>query len=164
MKKKIFIIIFLFFALIENGFAYSSDPKEFITEVVNEAKKVLIDSNSKEFKPKKLSEMALKTVDIKGVAYYTLGSYRKKLRSGEINDKEVEIPVSSNTNINLPTMDIPGMPGSQMGMINLGDVFGKGFGKQKKIKKMTVQESHAHLLTDETEKLLDNEKMGFLIS
>ncbi len=45
--------------------------------------------------------------------------------------------------MNLPTMDIPGMPGSQMGMINLGDVFGKNFGKQKKMKKMTVKESHA---------------------
>ena len=59
----------------------------------------------------------------------------KKLRSGELNDKEVEIPVTSNSNLNLPTMDIPGMPGSQMGMINLGDVFGKGLGKQKKLKK-----------------------------
>jgi len=86
MKKKIFIIIFLFFALIENSFAYSSDPKEFITEVVNEAKKVLIDSNSKEFKTKKLSEMALKTVDIKGVAYYTLGSYRKKLSDEQMKE------------------------------------------------------------------------------
>ena len=86
MKKKIFIIIFLFFALIENGFAYSSDPKEFITEVVNEAKKVLIDSNSKEFKTKKLSEMALKTVDIKGVAYYTLGNYRKKLSDEQMKE------------------------------------------------------------------------------
>jgi ATP-dependent HslUV protease ATP-binding subunit HslU len=56
-------------------------------------------------------------------------------------------------------MDIPGMPGSQMGMINLGDIFGKGFGKQKKIKKMTVEESHAHLLIEETEKLLDNDKI-----
>ena len=86
MKKKIFIIIFLIFAIIENSFAYSSDPKEFITEVVNEAKKVLIDSNSKEFKTKKLSEMALKTVDIKGVAYYTLGSYRKKLSDEQMKE------------------------------------------------------------------------------
>ena len=77
MKKKFFIIIFIFFGLMQNSFAYSSDPKEFITEIVNEAKKVLIDSNSKDFKTKKLSEMALKTVDIKGVAYYTLGNYRK---------------------------------------------------------------------------------------
>tara|TARA_Y100000590_G_scaffold375013_1_gene439660 strand:+ start:201 stop:794 length:594 start_codon:yes stop_codon:yes gene_type:complete len=79
MKKKIFIIVFFVFALAREGFAYSSDPKEFITEIVNEAKKVLIESNTKEFKTKRLSEMALKTVDIKGVAFYTLGSYRKNL-------------------------------------------------------------------------------------
>ena len=51
------------------------------------------------------------------------------------------------------------MPGSQMGMINLGDVFGKGFGKEKKIKKMSVKDSHIHLLDEETEKLLDNDKI-----
>ena len=79
MKKKIFIIVFFVFTLAREGFAYSSDPKEFITEIVNEAKKVLIESNTKEFKTKRLSEMALKTVDIKGVAFYTLGSYRKNL-------------------------------------------------------------------------------------
>jgi len=86
MKKKFFIIIFLFFSLIQNGFAYSSDPKEFITEIVNEAKKVLVDSNSKEFKTKKLSEMALKTVDIKGVAYYTLGKHRKELNEDQMKE------------------------------------------------------------------------------
>ena len=85
MKKKFFIIIFIFFGLTQNSFAYSSDPKEFITEIVNEAKKILIDSNSKDFKTKKLSEMALKTVDIKGVAYYTLGKYRK-----ELNDEQMD--------------------------------------------------------------------------
>jgi len=85
MKKNFFIIVFLIFVLIQKSFAYSSDPKQFITEVVNEAKKVLIETNTKEFKTKKLSEMALKTVDIKGVAYYTLGKYRK-----ELNDKQME--------------------------------------------------------------------------
>ncbi len=90
----------------------------------------------------------------------TRDSFRNKLRSGELNEKEVEIPVSSNTNLNLPTMDIPGMPGSQMGMINLGDVFGKGFGGQKKIKKMTVKESHTYLLNEEIDKLLDQDKIN----
>ena len=85
MKKKFFIIIFLIFSLSQKSYGYSSDPKQFITEVVNEAKKVLIETNTKEFKTKKLSEMALKTVDIKGVAYYTLGKYRK-----ELNDKQME--------------------------------------------------------------------------
>ena len=52
------------------------------------------------------------------------------------------------------------MPGSQMGMINLGDVFGKGFGSQKKMKKMSVKDSHAYLLNEETEKLLDKDKIN----
>ena len=68
----------------------------------------------------------------------TRESFRKKLRSGELNNKEVEIAVAANSAFNMPTMDIPGMPGSQMGMINLGDVLGKTFSSQKKNKKMSV--------------------------
>jgi phospholipid transport system substrate-binding protein len=79
MKKKILIIIFSTFAFTQSAFSYSADPKEFITEIVNEAKKILVATNSKEFKTEKLSELALKTVDIKGVAYYSLGKYKKKL-------------------------------------------------------------------------------------
>ena len=85
--------------------------------------------------------------------------FREKLRSGKINDNEVEIPVASNSSFNLPTMDIPGMPGSQMGMINLGDVFGKSFSAPKKNKKMTVGESYVYLLQEETDKLLDDDKI-----
>ena len=57
----------------------------------------------------------------------TREAFRQKLRNGELNNNEVEIPVATNSSFNLPTMDIPGMPGSQMGMINLGDVLGKSF-------------------------------------
>ena len=70
MKKNFFIIIFFIFGLAQKSFAYSSDPKQFIQEVVDEAKQILVDSNSKEYKTKKLYEMDLKTVDIKGGAYY----------------------------------------------------------------------------------------------
>ena len=86
MKKNFFIIIFLIFGLMQKSFAYSSDPKQFIQEVVDEAKQVLIDSNSKEYKTKKLSEMALQTVDIKGVAYYSLGNYRKELNEEQMKE------------------------------------------------------------------------------
>ena len=86
MKKNFFIIIFLFFSLIQNSYGYSSDPKQFISEIVDEAKKILIDSNSKEFKTKKISEMALKVVDIKGVAYYSIGKYRKKLNDEQMKE------------------------------------------------------------------------------
>ena len=86
MKKKIFIIVFFIFGLSQKSFAYSSDPKQFIQEIVDEAKKVLVDSNTKEFKTEKLSEVALKTVDIKGVAYYSLGNYRKKLNDEQLDE------------------------------------------------------------------------------
>ena len=86
MKKKNFIIVFFIFLLTQNAFAYSSDPKEFISEVVAEAKKILIESNSKEFKTKKLSEMALRTVDIKGVAYYSIGKYRKNFSEEQLKE------------------------------------------------------------------------------
>ncbi len=86
MKKNFFIIIFFIFSSTQESFAYSSDPKQFIQEIVNEAKEVLTDSNTKEFKTKKLSEMALKTVDIKGIAYYTLGSYRKDLNDEQLKE------------------------------------------------------------------------------
>ena len=89
----------------------------------------------------------------------TRENFREKLRSGKLNGTIIEIPVSSNTSFSLPTMDVPGMPGSQMGMINLGDVFGKSFSAPKKNKKMTVEESHDYLLQEETEKLLYNDKI-----
>ena len=86
MKKNFFIIIFFIFCLAQKSFAYSSDPKQFIQEVVDEAKQVLVDTNSKEYKTEKLSELALKTVDIKGVAYYSLGNYRKELNEEQMKE------------------------------------------------------------------------------
>ena len=86
MKKNFFIIIFFIFGLTQKSFAYSSDPKQFIQEVVDEAKQVLVDANSKEYKTKKLSEMALRTVDIKGVAYYSLANYRKELNEEQMKE------------------------------------------------------------------------------
>ena len=84
MKKNFFIIIFVIFGLTQESFAYSSDPKQFIQEVVDEAKKILVETNTKEFKTTNLSEMALRTVDIKGIAYYSLGNYRKGLNDEQL--------------------------------------------------------------------------------
>ena len=82
MKKNFFIIVFFVFIisiLPNKSNAYSSDPEQFISEIVDEAKEILVETNSQEFKTTKLSEIALKTVDIKGIGYYTLGNYRKEL-------------------------------------------------------------------------------------
>ena len=108
---------------------------------------------------KNAEERILDVLVAKTSAAATRENFRKKLRNGELNSSEVEIPVIANTSFNLPTMDIPGMPGSQMGMINLGDVLGKSFSSPKKNKKMTVEESHIYLMNEETEKLLDTDKI-----
>ena len=87
MKKKFFIVfffVFITFVIPNTGYTYSSDPKQFIAEIVDEAKKILVDTNTKDFKTKNLSKLALNTVDIKGVAYYSLGSYRKKLSDDQL--------------------------------------------------------------------------------
>ena len=82
MKRNFFIFcanFFLLFLFFNNAFADSSDPKQFIQEIVDEAKEILVDSNSDKYKSDKLTEIALATVDINGVGFYTLGSYRKDL-------------------------------------------------------------------------------------
>ncbi|MBX6369973.1 MAG: ATP-dependent protease ATPase subunit HslU, partial [Rhodospirillales bacterium] len=89
----------------------------------------------------------------------TRQQFRKMLREGQLDQKEIEIPVQESLASSLPTFEIPGMPGAQMGMLNLGDIFGKAFGQRMKPKRMTVAESHAVLLAEESDKLLDQDKV-----
>ena len=89
----------------------------------------------------------------------TRTKFRRMLRDGQLNDKEIELEVQDSGGLNLPTFDIPGMPGAQMGMINLNDVLGKALGGRKRARKMTVSESHEQLIAEESDKLLDQEKV-----
>ena len=93
-----------------------------------------------------------------GASKSTRDSFRAKLRSGELDDKEIEIEVLD-TGGGMPTMDIPGMPGSSVGMINLSDMLGKAFGQRTKTRRMTVSESHAILIPEESDKLIDQEQI-----
>ena len=91
MKRKFLFFISSFLILITlqvESFAYSADPKQFIAEITSEAKEILNSSSSKKIKGKRLSEIALKTVDIKGLAYYTLGRKRKEISSEELKKYE----------------------------------------------------------------------------
>lgn len=85
-------------------------------------------------------------------------SFRKKLRAGELNDKEVELTLSDTGGV-LPMFDIPGQPGAQMGMLNLGEMMGKAFGGRTKTHKTTVAGAHAPLIAEESDKLLDQEAL-----
>ena len=93
-----------------------------------------------------------------GASPATRESFRKKLRAGEINDKEIEIEVQSGGG-GMPMFEIPGMPGAQMGAINIGDIFGKLGGGKAKTRKVTVQDSHNILVNEESDKLLDSEQL-----
>jgi ATP-dependent HslUV protease ATP-binding subunit HslU len=87
----------------------------------------------------------------------TRESFRKKLRSGELDTKEIEIQIMDSPS--LPSFDIPGMPGSSASVINLSDMLGKAFGHRLKQKRMNVKASHEVLLAEESDKLLDQDQI-----
>ena len=89
----------------------------------------------------------------------TRQKFRTKLRDGELAEKEIDIEVSENAGGSLPTFEIPGMPGAQMGMVNIGDILGKAMGDQKKPKRLTVAESYDVLIEEESDRLLDQDKV-----
>ncbi|MBT4464013.1 MAG: ATP-dependent protease ATPase subunit HslU [Rhodospirillaceae bacterium] len=88
----------------------------------------------------------------------TREKFRKKLREGDLDDKEIDIDVTDSGTGGMPTFDIPGMPGAQMGMLNINDMMGKAFGTPTKPKRMTVLDSYDVLLGEEADKLLDDER------
>ena len=89
----------------------------------------------------------------------TRQKFRKMLREGALDDKEIELQVQDTGGISLPTMDIPGMPGAQMGMLNLNDIFGKAFGGRTKSRRLSVSESYTILIQEESDKLLDQDSL-----
>ena len=89
----------------------------------------------------------------------TKEKFKKMLRNGELDNQDIEIEISPKSQSPLKSMDIPGMPGGMMGMINLGDLLGKGFGNTKEKRKLSVKESYEILLDEESEKLIDNDSL-----
>ncbi|WP_297778612.1 ATP-dependent protease ATPase subunit HslU [uncultured Roseovarius sp.] len=85
--------------------------------------------------------------------------FRKKLRDGLLDDTMIDVEVADTSNP-LGMMDIPGQPGSQMGMMNLGDIFGKAFGQRTTTKRVSVADSYALLIGEEADKLLDDEAVN----
>ena len=87
----------------------------------------------------------------------TKESFRKRLRDGDLDDNEIQISVNE-TNA-MPSFEIPGMPGANVGMINIGEMLGKSMGSKAKKKKMTVKESHEILINEESDKLIEQDKI-----
>ena len=88
----------------------------------------------------------------------TRESFRKRLRNGDLDDNEIEIAVSD-VGANNTSFEIPGMPGANVGMINIGEMLGKSMGTKEKKKKMSVKESHEILINDESDKLIEQDKI-----
>ncbi len=89
----------------------------------------------------------------------TRAKFRRMLRAGELDDREIELQVKESGGGTLPTFEIPGMPGASMGMLNLNEILGQALGGRSKTRRMTVGESHKVLLAEESDKLLDQEKL-----
>jgi ATP-dependent HslUV protease ATP-binding subunit HslU len=103
------------------------------------------------------AEERVLTALVGNAAAATRESFRKKLRAGELDDKEIEIEVRDAGG--MPSLEIPGMPGAQIGMVNLADIFGKALGGRTKTRRLTVGASHDLLIAEEADKLLDNESI-----
>ncbi len=89
----------------------------------------------------------------------TRRKFRERLRAGELEDKEIDIELADTGGASFPSFDIPGVPGGQMGVLNIGDIIGKAMGGRMKTRRMTVADSRKLILAEESEKLLDQEKL-----
>ncbi len=87
----------------------------------------------------------------------TIESFRKRLRNGDLDSNEIEVAISENNQ--MPSFEIPGMPGANVGMINISEMLGKSMGGKAKKKKMSVKESHEILINEESDKLIEQDKI-----
>src|SRR6056300_1242260 len=108
---------------------------------------------------KAAEEKVLDALVGKKASLATRESFRKRLRNGDLDDNEIEIAVSDSGSNNT-SFEIPGMPGANVGMINIGEMIGKSMGNKEKKKKMTVKESHEILINDEADKIIKAAKLS----
>ena len=102
-------------------------------------------------------ERVLNTLVGSKASIATKESFRKRLRNGDLDDNEIEIDIKDSNQ--MPSFEIPGMPGANIGMINVGDMLGKAMGSKSKKKKMTVKESHEILIAEESDKMIEQDKI-----
>ena len=138
------------------------DVEQIIRDLIEIAIAMEREKKRKEVKAKaelKAEEKVLDALVGNKASVATRESFRKRLRSGDLDDNEIEIEVQ-NTSSPLQSFEIPGMPGGNVGMVNLGDILGKSMGGKKgKKKKMTVKESHDILVAQESDKMIEEDKI-----
>ncbi len=103
-------------------------------------------------------ERILKVLVGENASEETKEKFRHMLQNGKLDDREIDIEVNDAASLQMPTIDVPGMPGAQMGMLSLGDIFGKSLGNRTKMRKMLVPEAFKLLIEEESDKLIDQER------
>ena len=138
------------------------DVEQIIRDLIEIAIAMEREKKRKEVKAKaelKAEEKVLDALVGNKASVATRESFKKRLRNGDLDDNEIEIEVQ-NTSSPLQSFEIPGMPGGNVGMVNLGDILGKSMGGKKgKKKKMTVKESHDILVAQESDKMIEEDKI-----
>ena len=138
------------------------DVEQIVRDVIEIAIAMERERKRKEVKAKaelKAEEKVLDALVGNKASVATRESFRKRLRSGDLDDNEIEIEVQ-NSSSGIQSFEIPGMPGGNVGMVNLGDILGKSMGGKKgKKKKMTVKESHGILIAQESDKMIEEDKI-----
>jgi ATP-dependent HslUV protease ATP-binding subunit HslU len=137
------------------------DVDSIIRDLVEVGIQMVRDGKRKEVRAraeKAAEERVLDALVGEGSQPATRESFRRRLRANELNDKEIEIKVSD-SGPQLPMMDVPGMQGGSIGMINLGDMLGKAFGQRQKPRRVLVKDSHEILIAEESDKLIDSDQI-----
>ena len=135
------------------------DVEQIIRDLVEVAIFMVREKRRKEVKAKAELNAENRVVEAlvgKNASNETRENFRARLRTGELDDKEIELELADASG-GMPSFEIPGMPGASMSMINLGDMFGKAFGQRTKPRRLTVADAHGPLLAEESDKLLDQE-------
>jgi ATP-dependent HslUV protease ATP-binding subunit HslU len=136
------------------------DVDSIVRDLVEVALALVKESKRKDVRAraeKNAEERVLDALVGPGASPATRDSFRKRLRTGELNDKEIEIQVADSPGGGLPMFDIPGQPGASIGAINIGDMLGKAFGGRTKPRRVTVQDSYDVLIAEESDKLIEGD-------
>ena len=136
------------------------DVEQIVRDLIEIAIAMERERKRKEVKAKaelKAEEKVLDALVGNKASVATRESFRKRLRDGDLDDNEIEVAVSESNQ--MPSFEIPGMPGANVGMINISDVLGKSMGQKPKKKKMSVKESHEILINEESDKLIEQDKI-----
>ena len=138
------------------------DVEQIIRDLIQIAISMTQDKLRKKVRPQaefNAEERVLDALVGKNASLETRSKFRAQLRSGKLDKKIIELDILDTNSSGMPTFDVPGMPGSQVGMINLNEILGKGMGKKTKKKKLAIEKAYKPLMEEESDKLIDQEKI-----